>query len=91
MVKKDPKCPPPPIQLRRDRGIETVVIAGIETIVCCDTTARDAAQHGFQVCIASDATAAMTEAEHEAALLNLSLWFADVRSGRELIDMARQG
>jgi nicotinamidase-related amidase len=41
----------------RARGIESVVICGIATNVCCETTAREAAMRDFRVFFLSDATA----------------------------------
>ncbi len=40
----------------RERKIETVTIAGYMTHMCCDTTARQAVHHGFNVEFLSDAT-----------------------------------
>jgi isochorismate hydrolase len=39
------------------------------------------------VIVVSDATAALTDAEHNAALLNLRVNFADVRRAEEVLDM----
>ena len=58
----------------RAPGIETLIITGLVTDGCCDCTARDAFQHGFNGVIASDAAAAMTDDEHNAALLNLEIY-----------------
>jgi biuret amidohydrolase len=41
----------------RHRGIDTVIISGIATNICCETTAREAAQHDFRVVVLSDGTA----------------------------------
>lgn len=62
------------------RAIEMLVIAGTLTNVCCEGTARDGNMIGYKVIVVSDATAAVTDAEHNAALLNLRLAFADVHS-----------
>jgi len=43
--------------LLRTRGIDTIVITGISTDVCCDTTAREAHARDFRVIVLSDATA----------------------------------
>ena len=51
----------------RDRGIDTVVISGISTDVCCDTTAREANARDFRVFFLSDATAVNAENLEEAA------------------------
>lgn len=40
----------------REQGIDTVVIAGYMTHMCCDTTAREAVHRGFTVEFLSDAT-----------------------------------
>jgi nicotinamidase-related amidase len=42
--------------LLRSMGKTAVVIAGAATHVCCDTTARDAAQLGYDVVVLSDGT-----------------------------------
>jgi len=65
--------------------IDTLIIAGTLTNVCCESSARDAYMLGYRVLFASDATAAVTDAEHNAALLNLALNFADVRSTEDLV------
>jgi nicotinamidase-related amidase len=41
----------------RSRGVETVIISGIATNICCETTAREAAQRDFRVFFLSDGTA----------------------------------
>lgn len=41
----------------RGRGIDTVILAGIATNVCCDTTAREAMARDFRVLFLSDGTA----------------------------------
>ena len=63
-------------------GAEMVVITGTLTNCCCETTAREANMAGYKVIVVSDATAALTDAEHNAALLNLRLNFADVRRAK---------
>ncbi len=65
-------------EILRRRGIETLIITGLVSNGCCDCTARDAFQYGYQVVFASDATAAMTNEEHNAALLNLAIYYAQV-------------
>jgi len=65
--------------------IDTIVIAGAMTNVCCESTARDAMMLGYRVLFISDATAAKTDEEHNSALLNLQIGFADVISFEELL------
>lgn len=66
-------------------GVETLVIAGTLTNCCCDSTAREANMRGFRVLLVSDATATLTDEEHNAALLTLRLNFADVRPCDEVL------
>jgi ureidoacrylate peracid hydrolase len=71
-------------QLRR-RGIESLLIAGTTTNVCCESTARDAMMLDYRVVMLSDATAARTLEEHVASLNSLALFFADVMSVDEAL------
>jgi nicotinamidase-related amidase len=50
----------------RGRGIDTVIITGISTDVCCDTTAREANARDFLVLFVSDGTAVAAENAEEA-------------------------
>ena len=43
--------------LLRSRGIDTIIVSGISTSVCCETTAREAAVRDFRVLFLSDGTA----------------------------------
>ena len=40
----------------RSRGVDTIIIAGIATYVCCETTAREATLRDFRVFFLSDGT-----------------------------------
>jgi len=68
-------------------GTEMVLITGTLTNCCCETTAREANLAGFKVIVVSDATATLTDMEHNAALLNLRLNFADVCSTQDIRSM----
>jgi len=70
-----------------EAGVEMVVITGTLTNCCCESTAREANLAGFKVIVVSDATATLTDEEHNAALLNLRLNFADVRTTDEVLAM----
>ena len=71
------------------RGIEMVVLAGTLTNVCVDSTAREANMRGYKVLIAADACSAVTDTEQDAALLNLRLNFADVKSCAQVLEMTK--
>ena len=72
-------------RILRDRGIDTALVAGTATGVCCTATARDAMTHGFHTILLSDLTAAQSDEEHEAALAAHYLYFGDVLSVHEVL------
>ena len=43
-------------QWLRDHGVQEVLVTGIRTEQCCETTTRHASDAGFKVCFATDAT-----------------------------------
>jgi ureidoacrylate peracid hydrolase len=74
----------------RSRGVDTVIITGIETNICCDTTAREAMQREFRVLFVSDATATsdgtdVTAAEKQRVTLDSMQLFGQVLTTDELI------
>jgi ureidoacrylate peracid hydrolase len=71
-------------QLRRS-GIDTVLIAGAATNVCCESTARDAMLLDYRVIMLSDANATWTDEEHAATLNSFIMFFGDVMSTDEAI------
>ena len=60
----------------RQRDVEQVVITGVMTHLCCETTARSAFMRGFEVFFTVDGTATYNEELHYASLLTLSHGFA---------------
>lgn len=66
--------------LLRARGIETVVIVGVATNVCVESTARDASMRDFYTVVVEDAvgTVDSNRPGHEAALRGLRACFAMV-------------
>ena len=60
------------------RGIDTLLVAGTTTNVCCESTARDAMMLDYRVAMLSDATAARTDEEHAASLNTFHMFFGDV-------------
>lgn len=64
----------------RSAGVEEVVLAGVMTNLCVETTARDAFVRDYRVRVLRDATATASPALHWASLLNLAHGFAWVQS-----------
>ncbi|QSR17232.1 cysteine hydrolase family protein [Novosphingobium sp. KA1] len=75
----------------RERGTEVLVMVGTLTNVCVESTAREANMRGWKVIVVSDACAAVTDEEHNAALMNLRLNFADVQSSAAVLAMLGAG
>jgi bifunctional isochorismate lyase/aryl carrier protein len=63
-------------KLLQEKGIRQLVVCGVMTHLCCETTARSAFMRGFEVFFTVDGTATYTEAFHRASLLNLAHGFA---------------
>ncbi len=62
------------------RGIDTVLIAGTATNVCCESSARDAMLRDYRVIMLSDGNATWTDEEHAATLNSFAMFFGDVMS-----------
>jgi ureidoacrylate peracid hydrolase len=73
------------------RGVDTLVITGALTNICCESTARDAVQLNYRTVMVSDATAAMNEQEHLSALTNMNRVFADVMTTAEVLKWIDDG
>jgi ureidoacrylate peracid hydrolase len=69
----------------RARGIDSVIITGTNTNVCCESTARDAMMLDFKTFMVEDANAAFSDAEHVAGLTTVAQVFADVLSTDEML------
>lgn len=72
-------------QILRARGLDTVLITGTVTNVCCESSARDAMMLNFRTVMVSDGCAAVTDAEHAASLIAFHLQFGDVLTVEECI------
>ncbi|XP_068639870.1 nicotinamidase 2-like [Aristolochia californica] len=60
----------------KGEGIREVIVTGVMTNLCCETTARDAFVRGFRVFFSTDATATASKELHDASLKNLAYGFA---------------
>ena len=69
--------------------IGDLVISGVMTNLCCESTARDAYFRDYRVFIPADGTGTITEEMHLASLLNLAFGFAFVTSGDRLITQVK--
>jgi len=75
----------------RDRKIDTILVTGTATNVCCESTARDAMMLNFKVVMVSDAMAARSDEIHNASLAAFYMNFGDVQSVDEVIASLDKG
>jgi ureidoacrylate peracid hydrolase len=75
----------------RERGIDTLLIAGTATNVCCESTARDAMMLNFKVVMVADCLATHTDEEHNATLSNFYGQFGDVQTTDEAFESLAKG
>jgi ureidoacrylate peracid hydrolase len=71
------------------RGIDTVLITGTVTNVCCESTARDAMMRNFRTIMISDGNAANTNRDHANSLVAFYLTFGDVETTEAVIEHLR--
>lgn len=69
----------------RNLGIDTVLIGGTKTNICCEATARDAMMMDFKVVMVSDCCAALSDDEHRATLETMIQQFGDVMTHQEVL------
>ncbi len=72
-------------QKLRARGIDTVIICGVATNVCCESSARDAHMLNFKTVVVSDGNATGSDLLHTGALNGLFAMFADVMTSNEVL------
>jgi ureidoacrylate peracid hydrolase len=69
----------------KEKGLDTLLIAGTKTNVCCESTARDAMMLDFKVVLLSDCTAALSAEEQRGTLENVIQQFGDVRTADDAL------
>lgn len=65
-------------QVLSDRKVTDIVITGVMTHLCCETTARSAFMHGYRVWFPVDGSATYNEDFHLSSLRNLAHGFANI-------------
>jgi ureidoacrylate peracid hydrolase len=78
--------PSPLEDILRKRGIDTLLITGVATSTCCESTARDASMWGYRTIMVSDGNADQHEMLHNHTLGKFLGMFGDVQSTDEAIE-----
>ncbi len=72
------------------RGIDTLIITGTASQVCCESTARDAMMLNYKVFFVADGNATFTDEEHNATLSAMAHTFCDVLGAEALVSLIQQ-
>lgn len=75
----------------RAAGVSQLVVAGIVTNLCVESTVRDAFDRDFATFVAADATAAHSEEIHLSSLKTLAQGFSGVRLTRDVLEALQAG
>lgn len=73
-------------QQLRDLGVDTLIVCGVTTNICVESTVRDAFFRDIRVIVPSDGTAAVTSELHEGALRDVEYGFGRVSTVAEITE-----
>lgn len=71
----------------RERGVDTLVVCGVMTNLCVETTARHSFMKDMQPVIVEDACASSNSKYHEASITNLEYGFAHIEKTDSIVKM----
>ncbi len=74
----------------QDGGIDTLIVTGTATQVCCESTARDAMMLNYKVFFIADGNATFNDDEHNATLSAMAHTFCDVRDTASMVALIGQ-
>jgi len=77
-------------EVLRERGLDTILVTGTVTGVCCESTARDAMMLNFKCIMVTDGNAAMTDEDQNGALIGFYLTFGDIMSTDMLVSLLKR-
>ncbi len=73
-------------ELLAARGIDTLLITGVATSTCCESTARDASMWDFRTIMVADGNADVSPLLHKNTLGKFLIAFGDVQMTNQLIE-----
>lgn len=71
----------------RQLGASRLIVCGVTTSMCVESTVRDASQRDYDVFVVEDACAELDAARHEAALTAMGFGFARIVDSEEALSM----
>lgn len=72
-------------RILRNLGIKTLVMTGVATNFCVETTTREAVAYGYEVILVNDAAATFDPEGHQATLKVIATGFGEVMNTEEVI------
>ena len=69
----------------RDMGIKTIIVTGVGTNVCVETTCRDGFMRDYYIVVPKDLVATTDSTLHKGSLANLNRYFATVTTSDEIL------
>lgn len=69
----------------RSRGIQSVIMTGVATNICVESTARDAFMRNYYVVFVDDCSATYRKEHHEGTLSNIELGFGVVTTSAAVL------
>ncbi len=73
----------------RAREVKTLIVAGVATNVCVESTVRDACMHDYRVVLASDACSSFSAMAHLMSVNNIESYFGRAASVAQVVDALR--
>ena len=70
--------------LLRAQGVENLILTGVTTNVCVESTARDGYMLDYHIVLVSDCTASYSDEPHQATLANIRRAFGRVATAEEI-------
>ena len=68
-----------------DRNLEQLIVCGVTTNCCVESTVRDASQYDIEPFVINDATAEWDDERYEVALRSMDMLFAEVLSTEDVV------
>ena len=71
----------------RSVGVKTLLVTGVATNVCVESTLRDGYQLDYYIVVPEDCTAGISPGLHNGTLQNIRTYFGAVSSSEEILDV----